>query len=304
MLISAIIPAALFASRKVRQSTGGLAAGAALAVFGFVFNRINVSGLSTVTATGTNYFPSWMEIAISVGIVSGAALVFFFFVENFRVYEEPHGDADTESDLIVIHSLTDIRFHLPPAGNVYRYLGVFAAGAVFGLALMSDYAVYGLTPEKTPVEGIRRVRALKTRPGDGMLQRYSLYKPDNKSLPEEGQITEVFLLDADRKNKSVLFNHEEHKEMVGGSCVMCHHTDTSFETITSCHACHSDMFLETEIPAPPGKPITTPSYRDAMHTLCINCHTQVDTEMGRCGVCHVHTHESMSAVRRPYALVD
>ncbi|RJP65451.1 MAG: Ni/Fe-hydrogenase cytochrome b subunit, partial [Candidatus Abyssobacteria bacterium SURF_17] len=99
LLISAILPATLFGSPKVRQSTAGLATAAGLAVFGFVLNRIDVSGLATISTTGSAYFPSWSEFAISIGIVSAAALVFFFFVENFVVYEAPRGAGEDQYKL-------------------------------------------------------------------------------------------------------------------------------------------------------------------------------------------------------------
>lgn len=87
LLISAVIPAVLLALPKVRNDKNGQLSCAVMVVFGFVLNRINVSGIATVRATGSDYFPSLMEIAISMWVVSGAVLVFLFFVENFRVWE-------------------------------------------------------------------------------------------------------------------------------------------------------------------------------------------------------------------------
>jgi hypothetical protein len=244
-----------------------------------------------------------MEFSISVGIVSGAALVFFFFIENFHVYEEPHGEANLESDLITIHSLTDIRFHLPSMPNAYKYLLVFAAGAALGTILIFDTAVRGLKPEKTPTRGARRIHGLRTNWDNEILFAYSLYDYESENKPGDAEIAEVLLIDGDRKNKFVLFNHEEHKVLVGGSCAMCHHTSKSFDQVTPCHECHSDMFLETDIVEKAGKTETAPGYMNAMHTMCLNCHAQVDTEMSRCSVCHPEVNEQMTPVRDARAVI-
>ena len=65
--------------------------GALFAVIGIVFNRLNVSGLThlnNLTELGSFYFPSWMELTVSAGVVSAAMLVFFFFIENYKVWEQ------------------------------------------------------------------------------------------------------------------------------------------------------------------------------------------------------------------------
>ena len=56
-----------------------------MVVFGMVFNRINVGGLTMLGATGDSYFPSWMEITVTLGVISVAALVFLFVIEHFHV---------------------------------------------------------------------------------------------------------------------------------------------------------------------------------------------------------------------------
>ena len=65
-------------------------------VLGFVLNRINASGLSQVWATDVFYFPAWTEFAISLGIVSGCAIVFFFIQEHFPV--DPHGLKEAQEE--------------------------------------------------------------------------------------------------------------------------------------------------------------------------------------------------------------
>ena len=52
--------------------------------------RFNVCIVAFARPEGMSYFPSWMELAVSAGIVAGATLVFIFFVERLKVYPEEH----------------------------------------------------------------------------------------------------------------------------------------------------------------------------------------------------------------------
>lgn len=304
LLISAAIPAALFASSKVRHSTGGLAATAGLAVFGFVLNRINVGGLSTVTATQTDYFPMWMEFAISVGVVSAAALAFFFFVENFSVYEDEHGEEEEKGDVLSIEPNLTVRLHFPPMPNAPRYAIVFVVGAAVAFALMLDEVVHGISPEKTPVDVVRKVEAIRFPSNQETRYAYDLYDPEIKDIPAEAELVDALLLDGDRKNKFVIFNHEEHKGLSGGekSCGLCHHKEAALSKTDFCHECHADMFLETEIRDANGKTMIAPPYMEAMHGRCITCHADMDPPTARCNACHQGVDASIPEQRDVFSL--
>jgi Ni/Fe-hydrogenase subunit HybB-like protein len=75
VLIGAILPIALFSMKRIRQSRSGVFWSAALVVLGLMFNRFNVSMLALEMRAGYTYFPHWMEIAISAGLVADAMLV-------------------------------------------------------------------------------------------------------------------------------------------------------------------------------------------------------------------------------------
>jgi Ni/Fe-hydrogenase subunit HybB-like protein len=72
----AILPMVLFSMESVRQSRTKLFWSAMLVVGGLVLHRFNVSLLALSPRPGTTYFPHWMEIAITVGIVSAGVLAF------------------------------------------------------------------------------------------------------------------------------------------------------------------------------------------------------------------------------------
>ena len=82
-----VIPIGLFARRSVRESPGGLLIGAALVIAGLMFNRFNVSLFAFEHQGGLSYAPSWMEFAISFGIISAGVLVFGFIARYFPLFE-------------------------------------------------------------------------------------------------------------------------------------------------------------------------------------------------------------------------
>ena len=98
MLVAAIIPAVLLSFKGVRNSIAGLAVCSSMTVIGMVMNRIDLSIVTFLRPDGMRYFPTWIELAVSVGIVSAAALAFIYFAENYKVYEEHR---DEEPDLTV-----------------------------------------------------------------------------------------------------------------------------------------------------------------------------------------------------------
>jgi Ni/Fe-hydrogenase subunit HybB-like protein len=85
--IGAIIPIVLFTRRSVRESQTGLLIGAAFVIVGLMFNRFNVSLFALEHQGGQVYVPSWMELAVSFGIISGGVLLFAFVARFFPLFE-------------------------------------------------------------------------------------------------------------------------------------------------------------------------------------------------------------------------
>jgi len=76
MIIGVILPIILFSMPTVRQSRKGVFWSAGLVILGLIFNRFNASMLALAMRPGYTYFPHWMEIAISLGLVVVALIVF------------------------------------------------------------------------------------------------------------------------------------------------------------------------------------------------------------------------------------
>jgi Ni/Fe-hydrogenase subunit HybB-like protein len=93
MGLGVILPMILFANKSLRRKPNVLFGGAMLVViFGVVLNRLNVSMVGLWPYTGNIYFPSWMEIAVSVTLVTVGVLAFGLAAKYLPVFpkEESH----------------------------------------------------------------------------------------------------------------------------------------------------------------------------------------------------------------------
>jgi len=81
------LPAILLSFPEVRHAQKGLLTSAGLAAFGVVLNRFNVSLTSYGGYREFSYFPSAVEIFITVSLVAGGILIFDFLTKNLPVYK-------------------------------------------------------------------------------------------------------------------------------------------------------------------------------------------------------------------------
>jgi Ni/Fe-hydrogenase subunit HybB-like protein len=83
-----VLPVVLLSLPRVRGSERGLVAGAFLAILGFVMNRLNVAVTGMERAAGLRYLPSWMEVAVSVGLVAVGFAVFALAARHLPIFPE------------------------------------------------------------------------------------------------------------------------------------------------------------------------------------------------------------------------
>jgi Ni/Fe-hydrogenase subunit HybB-like protein len=307
LLMMALAPIVLFSVPRVRRSRAGQWAVATLGVAGVVLNRIDVGGLAHLRPEGGFYTPAWSEIAISVGIVSAAALAFLFILEHFRVWEQrpadPHGDPQKLPEFEKV-------------GTTWLGVPQVAARAVYSLAFLlaaaGGFAL--LSPQPAASRGVDPTPVRQARGGD------------------------ILWIDGNLDGFGVAFKHAEHKKREGEkeSCVKCHHMNVPRDQNTACYRCHRDMYLPADAfrhdwhasPAggrvacyqchaqgkvrnaasavrcdhchkdlvPAGALITIKkyqavSYTEAMHRLCLGCHRKKAVEknkpaMAQCAWCH------------------
>jgi Ni/Fe-hydrogenase subunit HybB-like protein len=307
IMVMAFIPIALFSFSRVRHSRAGQWTAATFAVCGIVLNRIDVGGVAHPRPDGAFYLPSWTEIAISVGVVSTAVLVFLFVIEHFKVWEER--PADPNADPLKLPELD-------PVGATWLGVPGIAARTTYSLAFILAAAVgFGfLKVEPAESRGIDATPVQRARGGD------------------------VLWIDGNLDGFGVAFKHVEHEKREGGkeSCVKCHHMNLPRDEGSACARCHRDMYLPVDAfrhdwhasPSgaraacyqchakgqartaenavrcdkchknlvPAGASITVKRYQavaytEAMHRLCIGCHVKKaqeksKPEMTRCDWCH------------------
>ncbi len=322
LLLSSLLPLALFSSRRMRARPGAMFVAASASVAGFLLYRIDASGLAHVAFTGSSYFPSWTEFVVSLGIVAGAGLVFLAIEERFPVDPGAFDGARSLRGLQL--------FELPRLGG----LRVWAGGE--GLGTRRAYSV---------AFTLALAVALAFTPWQPRLQASPVTRARGGDLLRVGYPT-----------GTVRFPHAAHVERLGKTeCGVCHHANKPGDTGTPCSECHRDLYLPTTVfehaphvtalggnracvnchpadrpmtakverpcsechrtPAPASAALTryaspeAPGLRVAAHRLCIGCHAREAARLSpprpdlpRCATCHRTPVPHERAVRPPAAV--
>ncbi|KAF0108117.1 MAG: polysulfide reductase NrfD [Anaerolineaceae bacterium] len=88
MILGVIIPAVLFSIRKIRTSRVASLVAALFVAAGILLNRFDATWFAIKKLNGESYFPSWIEIALLVGVASGVLLVYTLAAHFFPVFSE------------------------------------------------------------------------------------------------------------------------------------------------------------------------------------------------------------------------
>ena len=91
------------------------------------------------------------------------------------------------------------------------------------------------------------------------------------------------------------FDHDFHMAHLDGNdgCQNCHRDPNeprTRESARACTECHGPGGVWRMVPDGATVELEdgiAPSYSEAMHTLCLSCHNDVDEELARCSHCHV-----------------
>lgn len=87
IIIGVLTPMVLLGIRRIRTNPRGLKIGATLVVLGLILNRLDVGLIALKRPAGATYFPSWMEIAVSVGIIAAGVLAYDWVARHLRLFE-------------------------------------------------------------------------------------------------------------------------------------------------------------------------------------------------------------------------
>ena len=97
MIFGVIVPIVLFSLPAVRRSNGLLLLSALFVIGGVIMNRFDVSLVGLARPEGAGYFPSWMEFALTIGIVAAGVTAFWLVARNLPLFGEPaHAEARLE----------------------------------------------------------------------------------------------------------------------------------------------------------------------------------------------------------------
>ncbi len=98
MVIGVIVPMLLLARKKIRENYNGLFAGAFLVVVGFVLNRMNTTITGFEEWAGTTYFPSWMEISVTLSIVAFGFVAFALAAQYLPIFTHEEHAVSSPAD--------------------------------------------------------------------------------------------------------------------------------------------------------------------------------------------------------------
>lgn len=100
ILSGVVAPIILLSIRRMRLSTRGLYIAAVCTITGFLLNRLNVSTTGFVASSGVNYFPFWMEIAITLALVSTGFFIFAMAVRYLPIFQ--HQEVNSRPKTVTI----------------------------------------------------------------------------------------------------------------------------------------------------------------------------------------------------------
>jgi len=305
--VGVIIPVVIMSIGRLRRSPAGLWTATSLAVIGLGLHRANCAGIMLVR-TGPIYFPTIYEITISLGILSAAIIVFLYCVERFKMWEMPWEDAQEKpAALPQFDRASEVWLGTP------RIAGRTVYSLVFVIALA--VGVVAISTDRIESAGVRDATVIPARGGDtlfvdGNLDGYGVIFAHEEHVKREGgnqscvrchhmnlpldKNTECAACHRNMYSGADVFRHDWHASPNGGNlaCGQCHDQDLerTAATATTCDECHKDMVpVDTRIAI---EQYIAPSYADAMHGVCIECHRQKALELvekedlGRCAACH------------------
>jgi hypothetical protein len=280
-------------------------------VAGLILNRLDVGIFGFWRSGATSYFPSFPELAITLGIPAAAGLIFFALVERFRVFEMgPALQPEEPVSCTRFEKLTGVWSHVRiDSAERWSLMAVFVipiAALLYGSGSETDEEMSVRPP--LAVDATRSVlRIDANRDGAGVVFEHAEHQQrlggetscatcHHLNLPGD-QATSCHVCHRSVRSAVSVFDHADHQGWVAArdglsanrTCAVCHPSDGPREgaTASACGSCHaSDMAIPAERRLGPA-----PSYPDALHGSCAACHQERAGEAGRphlgeCRTCH------------------
>lgn len=249
IILSVFIPIIFLARKGDRENPALLFWVSTAVIVGISLNRVNVAGLATVTLMKSSYFPAITEWIITFGILSGAGLVFLFFVERFKVFTEI--DEHVVTQAYAVEHVDQNRWYSVlfrnPLAEVQLYTAVFIVAIALSVGFLPDTVIYGVEPDKVPTSDSRIVEMFKSSDINAVSFRYTVFAAEQTE--KNDSLLYVLMIDGNQDGDYVIFDHDLHIKNQGNekSCNRCHHMNVPYEKASRCTVCHQDMYRETTI---------------------------------------------------------
>ncbi|MBI3585941.1 MAG: Ni/Fe-hydrogenase cytochrome b subunit [Ignavibacteriales bacterium] len=94
--IGVLIPLVLLAIRKVRENQNGLFLSAVMIIIGFILNRMNIAITGMEGWAGVSYFPTWMEITVTLSIVVGGFVIFSLAAKYLSLFKHEEHEKSSQ----------------------------------------------------------------------------------------------------------------------------------------------------------------------------------------------------------------
>ena len=95
-IVGVIAPVLILSIKRIRLSAQGLYYASVLTITGFLLNRLNVTVTGMEASSGVHYFPSWMEISITLAVVATGFFVFSLAVRYLPIFT--HSEENSKSE--------------------------------------------------------------------------------------------------------------------------------------------------------------------------------------------------------------
>lgn len=86
VMVGLIVPLAILLTPEFAASGRWLFVASLMVIAGLVLNRMNVAVVGISSSYGATYYPHWMEVAITAGIVAAGVLAYVVICSNFPVF--------------------------------------------------------------------------------------------------------------------------------------------------------------------------------------------------------------------------
>ncbi len=258
--LGVILPMILFAIPKVRKNENGLFFAAVLTIMGFIVNRLNVAITGMAASSGVNYYPSVLEVFVTLSIVGAGFTLFSLAVKYFPVFPEAVEPWAADANVVVTgkDGRTLVVDRAAAARILSRTQPAFGKRVLAGLwvLLIAGFVVVGYSRNSTTPPAVPKdpqgmapagVRTAELRlPKDYVFPK-GAGSPGTVTFSHASHVDSrdpkcatchngtFRIMEAGKPVQGELSQKRIHE---GDLCASCHNGKTAFSVQDDCSACH------------------------------------------------------------------